>query len=62
MEKDINGNYFFGDYLGDCQVVEKSFKLGNEINIKAVITDPIDRSFNQYLKKSRVFFLTNDKE
>jgi hypothetical protein len=62
IEKDENGNYFCGDYLLDYQMVEKNFKLGDEINLKTVIANPSDRSYNQYPKKSRVFFLANDKE
>jgi hypothetical protein len=62
IEKDNDGNYFCGEYLLDYQVVEKNFKLGDEINIKSVIANPSDRSFNKYPKKSRVFFLANEKE
>lgn len=61
IEKDAHGNYFCGDYLLDYQTVEKNFKLGDEINIKSVITNPSDKSFNLYPKKSRSFFLANEK-
>lgn len=62
IEKDNDGNYFCGTYLLDYKEVEKNFKIGDEINIKTVIANPSDRSFNQYPQKSRVFFLANDKE
>jgi hypothetical protein len=62
IEKDENGNYFCGEYLLDYQYTEASFKLGDEINIKTVIANPSDKSYNQYPKKSRNFFLSNDKK
>jgi hypothetical protein len=46
----------------DYQYTEASFKLGDKINIKTVIANPSDRSYNQYPKKSRNFFLANDKK
>ena len=62
IEKDEHGNYFCGEYLLDYQMVEKDFKLGDKINIKSVIANPSDKSFNLYPKKSRSFFLAKDKE
>jgi hypothetical protein len=62
IEKDENGNYFCGEYLLDYQYTEASFKLGDEINIKTIIANPSDKSYNQYQKKSRNFFLSNDKK
>jgi len=62
IEKDADGNYFCGEYLLDYQYTEKSFKVGDEINIKSVIVNPSDKSYNQYPKKSRHFFLANDKK
>jgi hypothetical protein len=62
IEKDEHGNYFCGEYLLDYQYTEKNFKLGDRINIKTVIENPSDKSYNLYPKKSRVFFLANDKE
>ena len=62
IEKDSDGNYFCGEYLLDYQCTEKSFKVGDEINIKSVIVNPSDKSYNQYPKKSRNFFLANEKE
>ena len=62
IEKDADGNYFCGEYLLDYKEVEKNFKLGDEINIKTVIANPSDKSYNQYPNKSRVFFLANEKE
>ena len=62
IEKDADGNYFCGEYLLDYQYTEKSFKIGDEINIKSVIVNPSDKSYNQYPKKSRNFFLANEKE
>lgn len=62
IEKDADGNYFCGEYLLDYQYTEKNFKVGDEINIKSVIENPSDKSYNQYPKKSRNFFLANEKE
>ena len=62
IEKDTDGNYFCGEYLLDYQYTEKSFKVGDEINIKSVIVNPSDKSYNQYRKKSRNVFLANEKE
>lgn len=62
IEKDEHGNYLCGEYLLDYQMVEKDFKIGDKINIKSVIANPSDKSFNLYPKKSRSFFLAKDKE
>ena len=62
IEKDADGNYFCGEYLLDYQHTEKNFKIGDEVNIKSVIVNPSDKSYNQYPKKSRNFFLANEKE
>ncbi|MCO6147252.1 hypothetical protein [Flavobacterium sp. NRK1] len=62
IEKDENGNYFCGEYLLDYQHVEKSFKVGDKITIKSVIDNPSDKSIEQYPKKSRDFFLFNNKK
>lgn len=62
IEKDADGNYFCGPYLLDYQYTVASFKLGDEVNLKTVIANPSDRSFNQYPKKSKNFFLANEKE
>lgn len=62
IEKDSDGNYFCGDYLLDFQYTEKNFKIGDEINIKTIIENPSDKSYEKYPKKSRNFFLSNLKE
>ena len=62
IQKDSDGNYFCGDYLLDYQYTEASFKIGDEINLKTVITNPSDKSFDKYPKKSKNFFLANKKE
>ena len=51
IEKDNDGNYYCGEYLLDYQTVERNFKLGDEINIKSVIVNPSDKSYNLYPKK-----------
>ena len=61
MEQDAEGNFFCGQFLLDYQVASK-FKLGDKINIKTVIDNPSDKSYNQYPKKSKLFFLANDKK
>ena len=58
IEKDADGNYFCGEYLLDYQYTEKNFKLGDEINIKSVIVNPSDKSYNQYPKKIEKFLFS----
>jgi hypothetical protein len=62
IEKDENGNFFCGPYLLDYQQASKNFKLGDKVNIKSVIENPSDKSYNQYPKKSSNFFLAIDKK
>lgn len=61
MEQDEYGNFFCGPYLLDYQMAMK-FRLGDRINIKSVIENPSDKSYNLYPKKSRSFFLANEKK
>jgi len=61
IEKDENGNYFCGEYLLDYQMVLKGFNLGDKITIKSFITNPSDKSFKDFPKKSRNFALYNLK-
>lgn len=62
IEKDEKGNYFCGPYLLDYKYTESGkFKIGDEINIKSVIANPSNVSLADYPKKSRDFFLANDK-
>lgn len=61
IEKDADGNFFCGPYLLDYQYTVTNFKLGDEVNIKTVIENPSDKSYDKYPKKSRVFFLSNKK-
>ena len=62
IEKDEDGNFFCGEYLLDYQYTVAKFKVGDEVNIKTVIANPSDKSYNQYPKKSKNFFLANEKE
>jgi hypothetical protein len=61
IEKDEYGNYFCGTYLLDYHYTVSSFKEGDTINIKSVIENPSDKSYNLYPKKSKNFFLANNK-
>lgn len=62
IEKDEKGNYFCGPYLLDYKYTEVGkFKIGDEVNIKSVINNPSNASAADYAKKSRDFFLANDK-
>lgn len=61
IEKDANGNYFCGEYLLDYQMVSKGFNLGDKITVKSYITNPSDKSYADYPKKSREFALFNLK-
>ncbi len=62
IEKDAYGNYFCGEYLLDYQYTVSNFKEGDKINIKSVIENPSDKSYNLYPKKSKIFFLANEKK
>ena len=61
IEQDADGNFFCGAYLLDYKYTASKFKLGDEVNIKSVITNPSDKSFEKYPKKSGDFFLANAK-
>lgn len=61
IEQDEKGNFFCGEYLLDYKYTAAKFKIGDEINIKSVIENPSDISYNKYPKKSSNFFLANDK-
>lgn len=61
IEQDEKGNFFCGEYLLDYKYTMSKFKIGDEINIKSVIENPSDISYNKYPKKSSNFFLANEK-
>lgn len=61
IEKDEHGNYFCGAYLLDYQMVAKNFAPGDKITIKSVITNPSDKSYPIYPKKSSDFAKANNK-
>ena len=62
IEKDAEGNFFCGEYLLDYKYTVASFKIGDEVNIKSIIENPSDISYDKYPKKSKLFFLANKKE
>lgn len=62
IEMDENGNYFCGIYLLDYQYTKANFQIGDEVNLKTVIENPSDKSYKDYPKKSRNFFLANEKK
>ncbi len=62
IEKDEVGNFFCGQYLLDYQRVSANFKLGDKITIRSVIENPSDKSYEKYPKKSKDFFLFNNKK
>jgi len=61
IEKDENGNYFCGEYMLDYQQVAASFKEGDKIEIRSVIENPSDKSYDRYPKKSKDFFMADKK-
>ncbi|KIX20785.1 hypothetical protein SY27_12945 [Flavobacterium sp. 316] len=61
IEQDEKGNFFCGEYLLDYKYTIAKFKIGDEINIKSIIENPSDINYAQYPKKSKDFFLANDK-
>ena len=61
IEKDQNGNYHCGEYLLDYHMVTERFKIGDKITLKSFITNPSDKSYPDYPKKSREFALFNNK-
>lgn len=62
IEQDADGNFFCGPYMLDYKLVVSKFKLGDEVNIKTIIENPSDKSYDKYPKKSNLFFLSNLKE
>ena len=63
IEQDAEGNFFCGPYLLDyTYTTGNNFKVNDLVNLKTVIANPSDRSYNQYPKKSRNFFLANEKQ
>ena len=62
IEKDDEGNFFCGEYLLDYQRVTAGFKPGEKITIRSVIENPSDKSYDKYPKKSKDFFLFNNKK
>ena len=56
IEKDADGNYFCGEYLLDYQYTEKNFKIGDEVNLKTVIENPSDKSYDKYPKNHVISF------
>lgn len=62
IEQDTDGNYFCGEFLLDYQYTAKNFKIGDIVNLKTVIENPSDKSYDKYPKKSSNFFLANDKK
>jgi hypothetical protein len=46
----------------DYKLVVSKFKIGDEVNLKTVIENPSDKSYDKYPKKSSLFFLSNLKE
>lgn len=61
IEQDENSNFFCGEYLLDYQMA-KSFNLGDKIQIKSVIENPSDKSYDQYPRKSKDFVLADKKK
>ncbi|MDD2986049.1 hypothetical protein [Flavobacterium sp.] len=61
IEQDEKGNFFCGPYLLDFKYTKANFKLGDSVNIKSVIENPSDISYDTYPKKSKNFFLANQK-
>ena len=62
IEQDADGNFFCGPYMLDYKLVVSKFKIGDEVNLKTVIENPSDKSYDKYPKKSSLFFLSNLKE
>ena len=62
IEQDADGNFFCGAYLLDYKYTAANFKIGDEVNLKSVIENPSDISYDKYPKISKLFFLANEKE
>ena len=62
IEHDADGNFFCGTSMLDYKLVVSKFKIGDEVNLKTVIENPSDKSYDKYPKKSSLFFLSNLKE
>lgn len=61
VEQDEEGNFFCGPYLLDYKYTAANFAIGDEVNIKTIIENPSDKSYEKYPKKSNVFFKANNK-
>lgn len=61
IEKDQKGNFHCGEYLLDYHMVTERFQIGDKITLKSFITNPSDKSYQDYPKKSREFALFNNK-
>lgn len=62
IQKDDEGNYYCGEYLLDYQYTEANFKEGDKISIRSVIDNPSGKSREKYPKKTKNFFLFNNKK
>ncbi|OYQ42019.1 hypothetical protein CHU92_04205 [Flavobacterium cyanobacteriorum] len=60
--QDEQGNFFCGEYLLDYKQVMSGFKIGDKINIKSVIENPSDKSYERYPKKSKEFVAADKKK
>lgn len=62
IEQDEKGNFFCGKYLLDYKTVAaKGFKVGDEIEIRSVISNPSNASNEIYAMKSGDFWAVKEK-
>jgi hypothetical protein len=57
IEQDADGNYFCGPLLLDYKLAKYSFKLGDRISVKKVVSNTSAKSAEKYPQKAVKFSL-----
>lgn len=60
VERDEKGNYFCGPYLLDYKLTEASFKLGDKVSIKKIVSNTSSKSIEEYPQKAIKFSLAGE--
>ncbi|MDR2284166.1 MAG: hypothetical protein LBE37_13200 [Sphingobacterium sp.] len=60
VERDEKGNYYCGPYLLDYKLTESSFKLGDKVSIKKIVSNTSGKSIEEYPQKAIKFSLAGE--
>ncbi|TDQ80235.1 hypothetical protein [Sphingobacterium yanglingense] len=60
VERDEKGNYYCGPYLLDYKLTESSFKLGDKVSIKKIVSNTSGKSVEEYPQKAIKFSLAGE--